>query len=101
MAKFIKIREHQYINLEQITSIEFDSAARTQYYTNPCISFSIMMSNGQCHYFSDRKDNLEDIRRIIDDIRYHNEMTEQPPSFWDLTCDIEEWLNERMKEYVD
>ena len=99
MARFIKIGDYEYINFEQIIAIEFDPYAETPYYRAPCIPLKIVTSDGRAYCFSDRGYDVQKIKQILVDLRYNvGETTEQPPSFWDLTNSIEEWLDERMKE---
>lgn len=98
MAKFIKVGDNEYVNMDQIVHIAFDPKIKTRYYELPCISLSILTSDGTWYNFSDRKDDVQRIKQILNDIRYHNEPTDQPPSFWDLTNSIDEWLEKQENE---
>ena len=98
MARFIKIGNNQYINMDQIIAIEFNPEAETKNYELPCISLSILTSDGQWYCFSDRENGVQRIKQILEDLRYHlSDLTEHPPSFWDLTNSIDEWLEKQEK----
>lgn len=88
MCKFVRYHENGLINVNTITKIEFDPSSERILRIHVSDPRILLL-------YSDDYDDRKCIRDFIDDLRYHFTLTDQPPSFWDLMCDIERWLDER------
>lgn len=89
MAKFIRVADGCYINVDQITSIIFDPSSFG-------LVLSIHTSDSKINWsYADTLQDRKCMRYIVDDLRDCFELTDQLPSFWDLTSDLDRWLQEK------
>lgn len=86
MAKFIKVCNGSYVNVDQITSIMFDPHSFG-------LVLSIHTSDDKISWaYSNTENDRKAMRQIVNDIRAWYEGPDQLPSFWEMICDLDVWL---------
>ena len=91
MAKFVSAGRNSVINIDQITTIWFHPEKP---FKNNIVLHIYTVNDGLVWTYDDTDYDRKSLRKFIDDIHCHYELTDQPPSFWELISDIDDWLKE-------